>query len=458
MKHEYYMILFQAIISHMSIKRTALLTLVSLFCTLPLPLFADEAPRPQLWTMEDAVRYALENSPDSRIASYRISAAKARIEQADSRLYPQFFLKTDYSQTNNPMYSFGNILNQGAFDSDIDFNDPGRTDDLKIQAELQYRLYSGGKISAALAASKYDHERIRADYQSVINQLAFAVVRSFQQIVLAQEMVETRTAALQAIQVSLHAAKARHQAGDLLRENLLDLEVQEARAREDLIQARHTLILSQHGFNNLLGIPEGPVQIADDDSTQQRVPENLIYTARPELRAIESAIAAAEEALAIARSDYLPAIDGFATYQYEYGFENDGDGDSWMAGIRLNYALFEGGRRDADTAEKKADIARLHEQRRKTELQLNYELQQAVQELRQAEQREKVTSKMVELAEEGARLSRARFKEGLVLSSHLIDVETRLTEAHMRHSRAKAMYRIAIANLRKTVGLPQFLN
>ena len=42
---------------------------------------------------------------------------------------------------------------------------------------------------------------------------------------------------------------------------------------------------------------------------------------------------------------------------------------------------------------------------------------------------------MVEQAEESAHLSRERFKEGLILSSELIDVENRLTDAQVRKNR-----------------------
>jgi hypothetical protein len=43
-----------------------------------------------------------------------------------------------------------------------------------------------------------------------------------------------------------------------------------------------------------------------------------------------------------------------------------------------------------------------------------------------------------------------------VLSSELIDVEKRLTDALVRQSAAGTMRRTAIANLKRAVGIPQF--
>ncbi len=401
----------------------------------------------------------MQNNPDSRIARIRISGAQAGIEQVNSRLFPTIQLQTEYSQTDNPMFSFGNILNQGAFDAAIDFNDPGRTDSLIFKAELKYRLYSGGSDSAALDAAYHDHLVSTAEYSAVVNQLAFEVVRSFEQIVLAENMIEARQSALHALQSSLQVARARHEAGDLLRPHLLDLEVQEARAEEDLIQARHTLNLTHHGFNNLLGRAEGPVLIERQQTDPaQPLPKAPDFRARPELQSIAGAVASARAALQMARAAYHPTLDGFVGYQYENGFITDGDGDAWIGGIRMSYSLFDGGRKESEVALKTATVAELEEKKRKTELLLNYELQQALQELEQAEKRVTVTAKMVQLARESAELSRARFQEGVLLSSELIDIETRLTDALLRDSRAQALYRIAVANLRKVVALPQFEN
>lgn len=419
-------------------------------------LYALETDQDRRWTAQQSVDHALQNNPDNRIAAIRIEAARARIDKARSRLYPNLDFTTEYSQTDNAMASFGNILQQGNFDSSINFNDPGTTDNLSLQAELRYRLYSGGKKDASVSRARFDQKRLSHDYAATVNRLEFEVVRVFYQIILAEETIAARRSALQAIEASLHVARARLEAGDLLRQHLLDLEVQQARASENLIEARHALRLLQHGFNNLLGIAEGPVHIDAKGSSAQKVPQKQDTSSRPELKSINKSIAAAQQSLIVARSHKLPKIDGFARYQYDKGFVESGDSGSWMTGVALQLPLTDGGLTSARMQEAKADIRELREMRRKTELRLGLELQRARQDLQQAEQSMAVTVKMVQLARESARLSRARFKEGLVLSSDLIETERRLTDALLRNSQAESRHRIAIANLRKTIGLHQF--
>lgn len=160
------------------------------------------------------------------------------------------------------MYSFGNILNQGVFTNSIDFNKPGQTDDLQFMVKLTYRLYNGGRSQAGLEAAQAQSRAATLQEQAVKNSLGFAVVKSFFTIVQAREAVSARQAAVQAIDASIRAARARFEAGDLLEQELLNLEVQQSLAQEDLIQTRHGLAIAKQSFLNVLGLTGRQVDIA----------------------------------------------------------------------------------------------------------------------------------------------------------------------------------------------------
>lgn len=418
---------------------------------------SDELPDlPEMWTARSSVEFSLANSPDSRVAQQRMKIARAAVDQARVGYYPHVDISAQYGQTNNPMYSFGNILNQGVFTPSIDFNDPGRTDDLNLRAGVEYRFYNGGQDQAAIEAAEAGLAGSYKDIDVVHSRLAFEVLRSFQSIVQAQEVLEARKTSLAAIGASLSVAKARYRAGDLLKTDLLNLEVQQSRASENLILAEHGLELSRKIFLNLLGLKSGTVKIDSESWSKQTVPDEKTYTARAELQSLLHAEEAAAAQLRAAQGGNLPTIDGFASYQYDKGYVMDGSGDSWIAGVKVNYRLFEGYKTAANVAKAMAALSTIRAQRQKTELGMDLEVKQADLNYRQSVQRLQVTKKMVEQAEESARLSRTRFQEGVILSSDLIDVETRLTDALLRQSVAKANIRVAMADLRRAMGLPQF--
>jgi len=412
----------------------------------------------RVWSLREAVIFALENSPDSRIAAQRINAATAMLEQAQSSFRPRINLIAAYDQTNNPVYSFGNILNQGGFNSSIDFNNPGRTDNLNLKAELLYRFYNGGRDKAGRDAAESNQASTEMERRVTQQRLGFEVVQAYQRIVQAQAQVKARAAELEAIEASLLVASARYEAGTLLKADMLNFEVQQSRASENLIVSKHNLELAQKIFLNLLGLDEGSTRIKAEDTLDQTVPDTNEYRQRPELASLLAHLEAAEAELQKTEGAKMPTIDGYASYQYDQGWIVDGSGDSWAAGLRLNYSLYDGEQTSAEIAVKKAEYQKVREQITKINLAINLEIQEAELNYNQALERRSVTDKMVQVAQESAQLSRERFKEGVILSSDLIDVEVRLTDALVRQSAARANHQIAIANLRRAAGLQQFSN
>ncbi|MDH4318667.1 MAG: TolC family protein [Desulfobulbaceae bacterium] len=408
------------------------------------------------WTVQRSVSFALTNSPDIKIAQQKILLARANKNQAESSLYPWLSVGARYAQTDTPMYSFGNILNQGEFDNTIDFNDPGRSDNLGLTADLRYRLYSGGRDRAGINAAAAHENAADQQLEALHNGLAFGVVHGFYSIMQAEEIVQANKSAIEAIEASLNAAKARFEAGTLLKVDLLDLELQKSLANENLIQASHNLDLVKQGFINLLGLESTDISIAPDDTTKPAIPAELHPDHRPELKSLDAMIESTRAGVEQARSANYPSINAFGTYQYDKGFEYEGSGNSWTAGVSLNQNIFDGYQTSAAIAAAEAQLADALEQKRKMLLAIKLEIEKASLGIKQAEQRLSVTETMVSQATERARLSRERFKEGVILTSDLIDVENRLTDATVRRTVAKAARRIAIADLRRAVGLEQF--
>ncbi|WP_020677662.1 TolC family protein [Geopsychrobacter electrodiphilus] len=417
---------------------------------------ASELRVPELWTAQSAVIFARQNNPDALIAHQRMLEAAAVLKKAAVGFYPQVDLSGGYSQTNNPMYSFGNILTQGEFNQGINFNDPGRTDNLELAVGVQYRIYNGGQDVAGKAAAEAGVDVSAAEQKTTRLQLEFAAYQGFQRIVEAENVVKARQSGLEAVRSSLQVAQARFDAGDLLKLDLLNLEVQESQAKETLIQSRHNLELAKKIFLTLLGLSSGEVNVDVSAVEDQVVPVDPGPDQRPELQRVNAAIQALEAKESAVRGSRLPTVDSFARYQYDQGTVLGGNGDSWLAGVKVNFKLFDGHRASADIAQVHAQLGALRAARHKLQLALGFEIAQAQLALDQAQQRLQVTRVMLEQATEGAQLSHAQFREGVILTSDLINSENRLTDARLHNVLSSSAVQVAIADLRRTAGLPQF--
>jgi outer membrane protein len=421
-----------------------------------IPSFAAGSVTAERWTARQAITFARQNSPDSQLAQQRILRADALLQKAAIGFYPQVELTGNYSQTNNPMYSFGNILNQGEFSPEIDFNNPGRTDNLGLGVGVQYRFYNGGQDLAHKNAARAGIDLSVAASEAVGLQLEFEVFRGFQRIVEAGQVTQAREKAMAAIDSALAVAQARYDAGDLLRIDLLNLEVEKSRATENLLQAQHSHELAKKVFLTLLGLSAGDLKIEVNDQEPPTLPVHPDPAHRPELKQLTAALSAAESQQAAARGSRLPTVDGFARYQYDQGTVLDGNGDSWMAGVNLNFKLFDGHQSAAEIAITEAQLGALRAEQKKLELAFGLEVTQAQLAVELAKQRQQVTQKMVEQAVESESLTRARFHAGVLLVSELIDSENRLTDVRVGHALAASAVQVAIADLRRAAGLPQY--
>jgi outer membrane protein len=417
--------------------------------------------RAEPWTLDRAVDTALKNSPDARIARERVEGAQAMIDQARAAWYPQLSLQGRYMETNSPMMAFGSILNQRAFNFGLDFNHPGRIDDLNATGIVAYNLYSGGRASAGLAAARGGAAAATQDFYTAQQQLGAEVVKAYLNIRKAREAVSAVEAGVKAYEAAVAAARAHFDAGQLLKADLLSLEVQLAQTQENLAVARHGAALAERAFLYALGLDavDENVELTAEDASLARLimPDTGDFSGRPELLGLQERVRAAEAMVRAARGGRLPTVNAFASYQYDRGWQLNRAADSWMAGVSVDLNVFDGGQTSGKIRQSTAELAQVKEMLRKATLGIGLEVEQARLAHADAVERLAVTARAVEQAGESAALSRARFEKGALLTADLIGVEGRLLEARMRRAVAAADERIALAELRRALGLPLFI-
>ncbi|EDY82644.1 outer membrane efflux protein [Verrucomicrobiia bacterium DG1235] len=411
----------------------------------------------QPWTLGRAIEVALENSPDGRVAQARIAGAEAMLDEARSYGLPQVSLKSSYTQTDSPMMAFGSILNQRAFDFGLDFNNPGTIDNLNATATVGINLYSGGQVSAGKRAAEAGVSAAGFDEAATRQQLTAQTVKAYLDIRKAGEAVSAVDAGVKAYEAAVSNARLRFDAGQVLKSDLLSLEVKLAQTKEQLVEVQHFQRLARRAFAFVLGLPANgaEIELVEEDEALDRIvePDTLDYSERPELQALREREVAAEQMRVLASGGRKPRVMGFASYQYDHGWETTEGADSWLAGVSVNLDVFNGGKSESKIRQAEAQLSELREYIRKAELGIGLEVEQARLAVELAKDRVAVAELALAQAEESASLSRSRFKEGALLTAELIGVESRLMEARMRRAVALADKTIVIAQLRKAVGV-----
>lgn len=406
------------------------------------------------WTLEQAVIFARTNAPDSVIARHRIAGANARIVQAEAAFWPTVQVQSSYSRTDNPVSVFGSVLNQRAYAPSLDFNNVPDVDNLNVRGIVTVPLYAGGRNVAGRAAARRNAAAAREEAEGVRNRLEFEVVRAHYTVVKARRFMEAAEQGVRALEASGEIGRKRFSAGNLLKADLLDIEVRLAHAREDLVKARNSEALALAAFKNLLGLEDREIDIAES-AARPTVPETRMTPDRPELRALFARQAAAEAEVRRAKGGYLPKVDAFAQGDHDSGWRMDGSGRSYAVGVIARWDVWDGRLTKGRVSEARAAAAELEEEERKTRLEIGLEIERAQLRLEEANERVEVTRQAVTEAEESSRLTRIRFEQGAAVSAQLIDAETALTAARIRQAEAESDAQIALGALRHALGLSQ---
>lgn len=410
----------------------------------------------ETWTLPQILNHARTNSPDARLAQIRITAARAGLQQAEAAFWPRLQFQSSYTRTDNPMQVFGAALNQRSYSSSLDFNDVPDADNLNVRGLVTVPLYSGGRNAAGRESAQASAAAARWEAEAVHEDLAFEATRSFHMIHKTRRYLAAAEASVRSFVSNLNIASNRFEGGAALRIEVLDLEVRLAQSREELARARHAESLARRALRNLLGIEQGEFEVAEvSPAVAVPDPDSSFPSRRPELLALREQARAAQAGIERARGGYKPNLHAFGSADYNRGWEFDGDGRSYTAGVLLQWDIWDGQLTKGKVNAARAQLESVLEQERKVKLAIDLDLEQARLRHREAAERLAVTEKSVEQAEESAVLTRARFEQGLVLASQLIDAETALTAARVRRAEAEADQSIAVAAWRKALGLPQ---
>lgn len=406
------------------------------------------------WTLEHALQEGLAQNPDARLAQQRIVAARAGLEQANAAFWPRLQFQSSYTRTDNPMQVFGSILNQRVYSSSLDFNDVPDVDNANVKGLLTVPLYAGGRNQAARDAAKANSQAARQDQEAVRNALGFEIARAFHTVLKTREFIQAAEAGVHAFESNLAVANKRLTGGAALKTEVLDIEVRLAQSREELVRARNAQALAERALRNLLGIEQGEFTVADR-APVARAPDSGDFSGRAELGAARSRQRAAEQQVRSAKSGYLPRISAFGSLDYDYGWKYENGGESYTGGALLQWDIWDGRLTRARVQEARANVEIAQEEERKLRLALDLECEQARLELKSATERLTVTEQVVAQATESAQITRSRFEQGMALSTQVIDAESALVAARVRRAEAEADQRIAVAALRKALGLPQ---
>ena len=434
--------------------------------------------------LEQAISLALENNGLNKISKINLEIAQAQYEQALSANYPSlnaifyanrnnkdtiFEQRGTFTLPNSMAYALA-PLNGGqplsSIPANIDATAMGR-DTVRGTLELNYALYTGGKIDAIINQAKLNKELAKISIIRSENDVTFDVKKYYYGYILTNELYEIVDKIYRNMDLSTQLAKDFLENSTTLKINRTDYL--NAKLTTSLIQSTLSKIemnreMLKNAIANLIGLKwDDTVTISydEDEILNQNLPlQKMIqkaYELNPDINQINLAVKIKDEQIKEAKSAYYPQVGVFGnlnkTYNsYEYGYLSQDNQNTWNIGIAVKMSLFDGFRMKNDVIEKKLNKKVMDEQKILLEDGLALQLKNEFLTSNMGYKQIQILKDAVEVASENSELNLKGFQYEMVEAKDLI--QSQLTEAYIKADYLKYVhdYLVSLSKIDNLVG------
>ncbi len=391
-------------------------------------------------------------------------AASAGVKEARSFLLPHATFSETATIGNDPVYVFGSKLRQQRFTT-ADFalnvlNTPAPFGNFATRLGGTWNLFdSFGSWRAVNRAERVKdaagHQLDRTDQEII-----FRVVDSYYSVLLARKQLEVAEQSMKTAQAILDRSKDRFKSGVVVESDYLSAQVRLATRRQELIRAQNNMAMAQAQLNTSMGMSAqtefDPVEILADKNLPATSLDDLEKQAvdrRPDLNRIRSEEAAQQQSVSIAKSSFGPRVNAFG------GWEADnptllagGGGNSWLAGVEVQFDLFEGGAKRAQLSHERALEEKVSAVKEMATDAIRLEVRRAYYNVDAARQQVDVARAAIEAAQESLRINQDRYDSGLSTITDLLAAEEAARRSQTDYWEAIYRYHAGYANLELASG------
>jgi outer membrane protein TolC len=351
--------------------------------------------------------------------------------------------------------SFAFIPALGALPFGANINTGFELADLKLQwliCDFGRRLGRYHQAGLAVDIAQLQSERA---YQTVANEVTVA----YYQVLRTRALTKTAQDAVRRSEDDLDVAKKLEKGGALEKEKRLRVEVQLAESERLLDAATGAEAVAKAALNLAIGLnvnaPTGLVEISDIPAFTHSLVECLQTAVglRREFEVARQSIQVADEGQRVAKADFAPRIVAEGSLLDFQQSAPRGHADLAVGAIKLEWGLFEGGKRVAELRVADSKIRAAIAQAESIADTIAFQVTEAYRNMSTARLAIERSRPAVAQAEENYRLVRARAKVGDATSAEITDAQSTLTRAQQAYSNSIHDYLIALARLEYAMGV-----
>lgn len=399
--------------------------------------------------LEEALSLARQNNPSLDSARARVDLSRATVKQAWAALLPQIGAQGRYTHN----------WREIAFSLPAA---PGMAAGPPFVIQPQEQLDAALSLTVplvvpaaypSLKAQKQGLQSAERELDTTTIAVLFGVAQTFFAAAGTDELLVARRHAVEVAKKTLDGTRFRLGAGAATKVDVSRAEIALVRAEVAVDQAEDVQFQTYRALGTLIGLPP-PFRVTPSPvkpmAGADLVAEGLAQ--RPELAALERAIASTDGQILAARLRWAPTLSGFGNARlFNYsGFA--GQNYAWALGLQLDWSIFDGGLRDAQRdlalAQKRDASARL----RLAKLNVADEVVNAERTLKTRARTLAAATRAADLARETLVLVRVQLDNGSATQLDLLQAQDSLVSAEVGIAQARFEMAVAALSLERAAG------
>lgn len=419
--------------------------------------------------LNKAFEIALNKNQKIKQALAAVEAAKAKVIQSKSLLYPTIdfqITKLERSKSGSKTFpDFPSGLNPTPEDiflynfmkSIMNNLSTSSTAEYQFKINLTYPLYTGGKREFSIKSAKENLLAELENFRQTKNEVLYSVAEAYYNLLKTKSTYSVAIDAKKLLEAHLEEVKARFDVGMTTRSELLRAEIAVANAELEIIKAEHALRLAELNLKFAIGLEKDEEIQVEEALMFSALPGELkdyleeAFSRRPEILSMYHLLEALKANEKVILADYKPQLMLSGSYQWS-GDDFPPQKDSWNIALILSLSIFDGGEKEGKIKEVRANIEKLKTNFENLKKSIALQVESAYLSVKEAEKRIKVAGAQVDKAYEDFKMSEEEYKAGVGTNIDVLDAQTSWKE--MKNNYIQALYdaNMAVAKLILAIG------
>ncbi|QNI30375.1 TolC family protein [Alloacidobacterium dinghuense] len=402
------------------------------------------------YTLAELIDLAEQHNPETRVAWQQAKARASALGIARGALFPTLAAVAVGNTTRTQILFNSAFVRQtyGAFEPEL---------------HVEYLIFDFGGRSGAIDAAKANLLASNLTFNNTHLKIIFQVTSAYYRLLNAMGQMDAAEASLKNAQAVEEDAQDRLDHGLATKPDVLEATASRAQAEYDLQTVTGAQEIAHGDLATAMGLPPQTI-FHVQDVNELKMPSELAesidtaidraFEQRPDLKAQLAQLRAANAAIKQAKSRYYPSLlfNGNGGLTHEYGQQGQlpsayARSEIWDVSLGLQWTLFDGGRREHEIAQAKAERSATLAEINSLRDQISDEVWTAYSNVKTAERQQLAAAALLVASDQSYTSARESYGYGVRNLLDVVAAQKALAQARTEDVTARTQLLLQVADL-----------